>query len=108
MRKNWFSKNIVDNPPPPPPELFLILKKNILFFSIFKKIIKNSNNIHTINIKKNIQHTPMTWCTYLQSFEKIHQCIFKLVRKLSVTDGQTDGQGVLQYLPSPDLRRGGR
>ena len=42
-----------------------------LFFSIFKKFIKNSNNIPSIS--KTIQLTPMTWCTYLQSFEKIHQ-----------------------------------
>ena len=34
----------------------------------------------------------MPWCTYLESFEKIHQCVFELrtVRKLNVTDGQTD------------------
>ena len=34
------------------------------------------NNIPSIS--KIIQHTPMTWCTYLQCFKKIHQCIFKL------------------------------
>ena len=32
----------------------------ILFFSIFKKIIKNSSNIPSIS--KTIQHTPMTLC----------------------------------------------
>ena len=69
-------------PPPPPPEFFFtpifffmleitwnakktwnIEKKKIvnLFFSIFKKFIKNSNSIPSIS--KTIQHTPMTWCT---------------------------------------------
>ena len=27
---------------------------------------------------KNYTAHPMTWCTYLQSFEKIHQCVFEL------------------------------
>ena len=45
-------------------------------FSKFKKFITNSNNIPSI--PKTIQHTPMTWCTYLQNFEKIHQCVFEL------------------------------
>ena len=35
----------------------------------------------------------MIWCTYLQSFEKIHQCVFEFETK-------RDGQGALQYLPS--------
>ena len=77
-------------------------KKNlkILFFSIFKKFIKNSNNIPSIS--KSIQHTPMTWCTYLQSFEKIHQCVFELQCENYTwrTDRRTDGWGTLQYLPS--------
>ena len=51
--------------------------------------LKNSNNIPSIS--KTIQHTPMTWCTYLQSFEKIQQSVFELVRKLNVMDRQTDG-----------------
>ena len=46
------------------------------FFSIFKKFIKKSNNIPSIT--KTTQHIPMTWCTYLQSFEKIHRCVFEL------------------------------
>ena len=47
-------------------------KKNlkILFFSIFKKFIKNSNNIPSISAMR-------FWVT---------------VRKLNVTDGRTDGQ----------------
>ena len=62
----------------------------ILFFSIFKKFIKNSN---IPSLSKTIQHTPMTWCTYLQSFEKIHPCVFRVtVRKLNVADGQMDRQ----------------
>ena len=59
-------------------ENFRHIEKKILkmlFFSIFKKFIKNSN---IPSISKTIQHTPMTWCTYLQSFEKIHQCVFEL------------------------------
>ena len=99
MRKNRFSKKKKSTPPPPPPRnfflhqffiYFLMLeiawnakktwniekKKLILLFSIFKKFIKSSNNIPSIS--KTIQHTPMTWCTYLQSFEKIHQCVFEL------------------------------
>ena len=53
-----------------------IVKKilKILFFSIFK----NSYKIPSISKTTSIQHTPMTWCTYLQSFEKIYQCIFEL------------------------------
>ena len=95
MRKNCFIFFL--NPPPPDYFFYLhqifflmleiawnakkleILKQKILkilFFSIFKKFIKNSNNIPSIS--KTIQHTPMTWCTYLQSLEKIHQCVFEL------------------------------
>ena len=61
-----------------------------ILFSISKKFITNSNNIPSISKTK--QHTPMTWCTYLQSFEKIHRCVFELhtVRKLNVTDRQAD------------------
>ena len=77
-------------------------KKNIYIFLIFKKFIKNSNNIPSIS--KTTQHTPMTWCTFLQSFEKIQQCVFELVRKLNVTDGRTgrrtEGVAIL-----PGLRR---
>ena len=43
---------------------------------IFQKFINNSNSVSSKS--KTIQHTPMTWCTYLQSFEKIHQCVFEL------------------------------
>ena len=46
------------------------------FFQYLKKFIKNSNNIPSIS--KTTQHTPRTWYTYLQFFEKIHQCIFEL------------------------------
>ena len=44
----------------------------------------------------------MTWCMYLQSFEKNISMSFRVtVRKLTVTDGRTDGRtGVLLYLPS--------
>ena len=50
---------------------------------------------------------PMTWCTYLQSFEKIQQCVFE--RKLNVTDGQTDRRtGGVAISPVPGLRRRGR
>ena len=33
----------------------------------------------------------MTWCTYLQSFEKIHQCVLSYSAKTK-RDGQTDRQ----------------
>ena len=44
----------------------------------------------------------MTWCTYLQSFRENTAMRFRVtVRKLNVTDGQTDGwTGAFQYLPS--------
>ena len=40
----------------------------------------------------------MTWCTYLQSFEKIHQCVLTSscysvkTKRDGQTDGRTDGQ----------------
>ena len=42
----------------------------------------------------------MTRCTYLQSFEKIHQCVFAKTKRDGRTDRRTDGRGALQYLPS--------
>ena len=84
----------------------------MLCFSIFKKIIKNSNNIPSIS--KTTQHIPMTWCTYLQSFEKIlwHQCVFELQCENWTwwtdrrTDRQTDGGGVaISPVPRPTARR---
>ena len=53
----------------------------------------------------------MTWYTYLQSLEKIHQWSYSAKtkrdgqtdRQMDVgrgTDGQTDRRGALQYLPS--------
>ena len=35
----------------------------------------------------------MTWCMYLQSFEKIQQCVFEKTKRDGQTDGQTDGRG---------------
>ena len=66
-----------------------------------QKFLKNSNKIQSVS--KTIQHTPKIWYIYLQSFEKLQQCVFELVRKLNVTDGQTEGGvggGAFQYLPS--------
>ena len=58
--------------------------------SIFKKFIKNSNNIPLIS--KTIQHTPMTWCTYLQSFAKQKYInAFSSYSAKTKRDGQTDG-----------------
>ena len=74
----------------------------ILFFSIFKKFITNSNNIPSIS--KTIHHTPMTWCTYLQSFEKIYQCFSSYSAKTK-RDGRTGGVAIS---PVPGLRRHGR
>ena len=76
------------------------------FFSIFKKFIKNSNNIPSIS--KTIQHTPMTWCTYLQSFEKIHQCVLSYSAKTKHdgrTDRQTDGGRCNISRPGPSAPR---
>ena len=51
----------------------------------------------------------MTWCTYLQSFEKIHQCVFELqCEKLNVTDRRTDrqtGDIVISPVRGPTARR---
>ena len=47
-------------------------------------------------MSKTIQHTPMTWCTYLQSFEKIHHAFSSSSAKTK-RDRRT---GALQYLPS--------
>ena len=41
----------------------------------------------------------MTWCTYLQSFEKIHNVFLSYSAKTK-RDGQTDGRTALQYFPS--------
>ena len=97
IRNNCFSTKKKSTLPPPPDfflhQIFFFNVGNSMkreenlkygkkiyikfyLFSIFKKFIKNSNNIPSIS--KTIQHTPMTWCTYLQSCEKIHQCVFEL------------------------------
>ena len=95
MRKNCFSTKKIHTPIPPPLRNYFLYTKYI-FFNVgnsmkreenmkywknifqffFFQYLKNSNNI--LSISKTIQHTPMTWCTYLQSFEKIHQCVFEL------------------------------
>ena len=50
-------------------------------------------------MKKTIQRTPMTWCTYLQSFMKNTAMHFRVT--VNVTDGQTDRRpGVFQYFLS--------
>ena len=130
MRKNCFSKKKI-NTPPPPPEFFFppnynffnvgnsmkreenmkfwrkkILK--ILFFSIFKKFIKNSNNIPSIS--KNYTAHPHDLVHVPAKFrENTAMRFWVTVRKLNVTDRQTDGRtdrqtdgwtGALQYLPS--------
>ena len=93
--ENSIKREIRKNCFPPPPDFFLYTnflvffnvgnsmnrEENMkywkqFFFSIFKKFIKNSNNIPSIS--KTTHHTPMTWCTHVQSFEKIHQCVFEL------------------------------
>ena len=57
-------------------------KKSNWFFRVSAE--KNSYNFcfqylkKFIKISKTKQHTPMTWCTYLKSFETIHQCVFEL------------------------------
>ena len=64
------------------------------------------------SISKTIQHTPMTRCTYLQIFKKIHQCVFELQCENcndGRTDRRTDGRtGGIATSPVPGLRRGWR
>ena len=60
----------------------------ILFFSIFSKFIKNSSNIPSIS--KTIQHTPMTWCTYLQRFSRKYINAFLSYSAKTKCDGRTD------------------
>ena len=42
----------------------------------YSKLIKNYKNIQLV--QKNYTVPPMILCTYLQSFEKIQQCVFDL------------------------------
>ena len=107
-----WEKHFQHPPPLPPPKFlfipifFLMLEipwnakktwnfEKKIFFSIFKKFIKNSNNIPSIS--KTIQHTPMTWCTppwlgarTCKVSRKYSNAFLVTVRKLNVTDGQTD------------------
>ena len=63
------------------------------FFNI-QKLKRKSNNIHVPSISKSIQHTPITWCTYLHSF-------LVTVQKQNMTKGRTDRHtDIVQYLPS--------
>ena len=119
MRKNSFSKIFVFNNPPPPPGFFIFFdtkfffnvgnsmkreekywkQKFILFFSIFKKFIKNSNipsisKNYTAHGAHDMVHIPA------QFRENTSMRFWVTVRKLNVMDGQTDGRGALQYLPS--------
>ena len=74
--------------PQPREHIHVVSEWSFLNISKIRKKIQQ----HPINVKKTIQHTAMTWCTYLQSFEKIQLCVFKLVQKRNVTDRQTDGR----------------
>ena len=79
----------------------------ILFFSIFKKFIKKSNNIPSIS--KTIQHTAMTWWTYLKSFENAFLSYNAKTKRDGRTDRGTDGRtGGVAISPVPGLRRRGR
>ena len=117
MRKNCFSTKKNEHPPPRiffTPIFFFcnvgnsmkreenmkfwrkkILK--ILFFSIFKKFLKNSNNIPSIS--KTIQHTPWLGARTCKVSRKYSNAFLSYSAKTK-RDGQTDGRGALQYLPS--------
>ena len=107
MRNKCFSKKKNLDPPPPPeifftPKLFFLnvgnsikreenmkyWKTKFLEFYFFQ-YLKNSN---IPSISKTIQHTPMTWCMYVPAKfrENTSMCFRVPVRKLNVTDGQTD------------------
>ena len=69
-------------------------------FSVARKLILNGGAIRPIgllfiNIRKTIQHIPITWCTYmyLQHFEDIQECVFVIQCEKETwgTDRQTDG-----------------
>ena len=53
----------------------ILNSSNFILFNIYK--IHKKIKQHSVNIKNYTAH-PMTWCTYLQSFEKIHLCVFEL------------------------------
>ena len=73
------------------------------FFSILKTFIKNSNNIPSIS--KTIQHTPMTWCTYLQSFASYSAKTKRDGQTDGRTDGRTDGGRCNISRPGPSAPR---
>ena len=94
MRKNCFSEKKKFRPPPPPGNFF-----NFYFFStcIFKKFIKNSNNIPSIS---KLYSTPP--CNGARTCKVLRKYInaFSSYSAKTKRDGQTDGRGALQYLPS--------
>ena len=73
--KKYFSTKKIHTPPPP-RNFFL---HQFFFFNVGNSMKREENMKYwKTNSKKTIQHTPMTWCTYLQNLEKIHQCVFEL------------------------------
>ena len=46
----------------------------------FQQIIMHALQCQHDTYNKTTQHIPMIWCTYLQSLEKIQQCMFELIR----------------------------
>ena len=126
MRKNCFLKKKFNTPPPPPParNLFHIkfffnvgnrmkreenmkFWRNIIFVSIFKKFIQNSNNIPSIS--KTIQHTPHYLVHVPAKFRentamRFWVTVWQTARQTDrLTDGQTDGGVAIS--PVPGLRR---
>ena len=138
MRKIFFSKKKNPHPPPPPGFFFYTnyyyffnvgnsmkreenkkyWKKNlkILFFSIFKKFKQ-----HSINIKNYTAHPHDLVHVPAKFRENTSMRFLVTVRKLNVTDRQTDGRtdrrtdgqtdgrtGGVAISPVPGLRRRGR
>ena len=125
-----FLKKQIQHPPPPPRILFvhqfffccnvgniMKLEENmkfwrkkilkILIFSIFNKFIKKFKQ-HSINIKNYTAHPHDLVHVSAKFRENTAMRFWVTVRKLNVTDRQTDGwtdrqtdgRGALQYLPS--------
>ena len=113
----------MSSPPPPPPkfclhQFFLNVgncmkrEENLKFwtkiFSIFKKFIKNSKKTTFHQYQKLYSTPPWHGAKFWGTRSKSAMHFWVTVRKLNVTDGQTDrwtdGRRALQYLPYPGLR----
>ena len=106
MRKNCFSNKIIFCPPPPQICFLKMFRNSIkretkIYKYFFQKLIQNSNNIQSIS--KTIQHTPMTWCTYLQ---RKYCNAFSSYRAKTKRDRRTGGVSISPVPgPGPPARR---